>query len=144
MSTFHRSATRRNKPSAPAKWVFENIGFDPDTTLDYGCGRGDDVDHFGIDGWDVNGTKWDLKNNKYTTILCSYVLNVIPSSWERGEVIRDIRGHLTEDGTAYITVRNDRDKLNGWTKLGTNQTFVDLKFPVVYKTSTYLIYEVKK
>jgi hypothetical protein len=144
MNTFHHSAMRRNKPSAPAQWIFENIGFDPDTTLDYGCGRWDDVDHFGINGWDINGTKWNLKDKKYTTILCSYVLNVIPSSWERGEVIRDVKYHLAEDGVAYITVRNDRDKLKGWTKSETYQIFVDLKYPVIHKTPTYLIYEVKK
>ena len=53
---FHKTATKRNKPSAPASWIYKNIGFDLDnSTLDYGCGRGDDADYYGIWGWDIHG-----------------------------------------------------------------------------------------
>jgi hypothetical protein len=143
---FHKTATKRNKPTAPAKWIYDNIGFDDhlDDTLDYGCGRGDDVAYFGIRGWDINGGKcWDLGHDTYETILCSYVLNVIPSEKERMQVISHIQQHLTWDGTAYLTVRNDKKNLNGWTKRRTYQTFVDLPLPIVHKTGGYIIYRLE-
>ena len=140
---FHKTATKRNAPSAPAKWIYDNIGFelDPSDTLDYGCGRGKDVEYFGIRGWDPNGEHEPLKSyDDFTTILCSYVLNVIPDEDERKQVISNIKKHLTWDGIAYLTVRNDKKNLNGWTKTGTYQTFVDLPLPIVHKTSGYIIY----
>jgi len=143
---FHKTATKRNAPSAPAKWIYDNIGFelDPSDTLDYGCGRGKDVEYFGIRGWDPNGEHEPLKSyDDFTTILCSYVLNVIPSEKERKQVISHIKNHLTWDGTAYLTVRNDKQYLNGWTKIGTYQTFVDLPLPIVHKTSGYIIYRLE-
>ena len=143
-TTFHKTARVRSKPSAPARWIYDNIGFDPDDTLDYGCGRCKDVEYFGIRGWDINGTCcWDLEHDTYETILCSYVLNVIPSEKERMQVISHIQQHLTWDGTAYLTVRNDKRNLNGWTKMGTYQTFVDLPLPIVHKTSGYIIYRLE-
>ena len=144
-TTFHKTATKRNKPSAPASWIYKNIGFDlDDDTLDYGCGRGDDVAYFGIRGWDINGEHEPLKTyDSFGTILCSYVLNVIPSENERRLVILDIQWHLPWDGTAYLTVRNDKKNLNGWTKTGTYQTFVDLPLPIVHKTSGYIIYRLE-
>ena len=145
-TTFHKTATKRNTPSAPAKWIYENIGFelDPSDTLDYGCGRGKDVEYFGIRGWDPNGEHEPLKSyDDFTTILCSYVLNVIPTEKERRDVILAIQWRLTWDGTAYLTVRNDKQHLNGWTKIGTYQTFVDLPLPIVHKTSGYIIYRLE-
>jgi len=143
-TTFHKTATKRNKPSAPAKWIYKNIGFDPDDTLDYGCGRGDDVEYFGMRGWDINGDHEPLKTyDSFGTILCSYVLNVIPSNEDRKKVISHIKNHLTPEGTAYLTVRNDRKNLNGWTRIGTYQTFVDLPLPIVHKTSGYIIYRLE-
>ena len=143
-TTFHKTATKRNSPSAPAKWIYDNIGFDLDDTLDYGCGRGDDVAYFGLRGWDINGDHKPLKrHDDFNTILCSYVLNVIPDEDERKSVIANIQKHLTRNGTAYLTVRNDKQHLNGWTKIGTYQTFVDLPLPIVHKTSGYIIYRLE-
>ena len=145
-TTFHKTATKRNTPSAPARWIYDNIGFelDPSDTLDYGCGRGKDVEYFWIRGWDINGDHKPLKrHDDFTTILCSYVLNVIPSEKERKQVISHIQNHLTWDGNAYLTVRNDKQHLNGWTKIGTYQTFVDLPLPIVHKTSGYIIYRLE-
>ena len=143
-TTYHKTARVRSKPSAPTKWIYDNIGFDLDATLDYGCGRGKDVEYFGLRGWDINGDHEPLKwHDDFTTILCSYVLNVIPTEKGRKQVISNIKKHLTWDGTAYLTVRNDKKNLNGWTKSGTYQTFVDLPLPIVHKTSGYIIYKLE-
>ena len=144
ITTFHKTATKRNKPSAPAKWIYDNLGFYTDDALDYGCGKGYDAYYFGIKKWDINGDSWwNLKGYDFETILCSYVLNVIPSEYDRKQVISHIQRHLTPDGNAYLTVRNDKKNLNGWTKRGTYQTFVDLPLPIVHKTSGYIIYRLE-
>ena len=157
---YHPTAIARTKPSAPAKWIEENIGFDPGLTLDYGCGRGRDVEHFGIDGYDPNGRHSPPDRlyrhlslarsylaggtfNNYDTILCTYVLNVIPTKEERAKVIYWMRRLLALDGVAYVSVRADKSKLNGWTDKGTYQTYVELDYPIVHRTSGYVIYEVR-
>ena len=145
-TNFHKTARARSKPSAPARWLYDNLGFDLDEdTLDYGCGRGTDARYFGIRGWDINGRGHEPldRYDKFDTILCSYVLNVIPSENERMQVITHIKNHLTPEGNAYLTVRNDKKNLNGWTKSGTYQTFVDLPLPIVHKTSGYIIYKLE-
>ena len=147
METYHKTAIKRKKPSAPAAWLYKNVGFDLDySTLDYGCGRGDDADYYGIQKWDPISDNWDIFSlatyQKYKTILCTYVLNVLSTVEERIGTLESIKRLLAWDGTAYIAVRNDKKNLNGWTKKGTFQTFVELDYPVVHKTSGYIIYEV--
>ena len=132
---------KRNKPSAPAKWIHDNIGFDHHNTLDYGCGRGFDANHYNIVGWDPT-FDWTLNEDlRYDTILCTYVLNTIPSYQDRAAVIAHIKSILTPSGVAYITVRNDKRNLNGWTSRNTYQTLVNLNLPIVRKVSGYTIYQ---
>jgi hypothetical protein len=142
---YHGTAINRGKPSAPAVWIKENKGFDARNTLDYGCGRGDDVRHFHVDGYDPQGFyRSEGLRGGYTTVLCTYVLNVIPSEEERNEVIEAVKKVLSDDGVAYFSVRADKAALNGWTNSGTYQGFVELDYPIVHRTSGYIIYEVKK
>jgi|TARA_Y100000310_G_scaffold157431_1_gene156778 hypothetical protein len=140
-SVYHKTVITRSKPSAPARWIYDNIGFDANEALDYGCGKGYDAHYFGMKGWDINGCWWNLEGQLFKTILCSYVLNVIFSENERKQVISHIQKHLTWNGSAYLTVRNDKKNLNGWTKKGTYQTFVDLPLPIVHRTGSYIIYK---
>lgn len=143
--SYHRTAISRGKPSAPAVWIKENIGFDPRNTLDYGCGRGDDVRHLSVDGYDPKGfySSKGLRGG-YTTILCTYVLNVIPSEEERNLVIDAVKKLLSDDGVAYFSVRADKKNLNGWTNSGTYQAYIELDYTVVKKTSGYIIYKITK
>jgi len=141
---YHPTAIARTKPSAPAKWLYENKNIQG-PVLDYGCGRGVDVEHFDIEGYDPHSPSYQSPPPKfsYRTIFCTYVLNVLPTSHERYDVIFEVRRLLAKDGVAYISVRADKSKLNGWTSKGTYQTFVDLDYPIVHRTSGYIIYEVK-
>jgi len=59
-------------------------------------------------------------------------------------VIDNILALLEWDGVAYISVRNDKKNLNGFTSIGTYQAFVDLDLPVVNRTSSYVIYKLEK
>ena len=113
--------------------------------LDYGCGHGFDALILDYDKYDPNFEAYNvLSKRKYPIILCTYVLNVIPTQDERDMVLRDIREHLSVKGKAYITVRRDGRKLKGWTSKGTYQTWIELDLPVVHETSNYCIYEMTK
>jgi len=70
-------------------------------------------------------------------------LNVIPYKKERQEVLSKIKSLLTDEGVAYISVRADKKNLNGYTKTGSYQEFIELDLPIVKKTSSYLIYELR-
>tara|TARA_R100001530_G_C4273011_1_gene143607 strand:+ start:147 stop:614 length:468 start_codon:yes stop_codon:yes gene_type:complete len=141
---YHRTAGQRSKPSSPSRWLYNNTDIQG-PVLDYGCGRGADVNHFKIDGYDPNGPDYQhLPHRYYRTILCTYVLNVIPTSYEREEVIKQVKSLLTEDGVAYFSVRADKSKLQGWTTTGTYQTFVELDYPIIHRTSGYIIYKVEE
>ena len=39
MGVYHKTVITRSKPSAPARWIYDNIGFDANEALDYGCGK---------------------------------------------------------------------------------------------------------
>ena len=56
--------------------------------------------------------KIEFINKKYDYILCSYVLNVIPSYEERVAVINNINRLLNDTGVAIIEVRGNK-ALNG-------------------------------
>lgn len=74
-----------------------------------------------IKNWDKHKDKFkniysteeiDFLNTKYDCILCSYVLNVIPSYEERVTVIKNINRLLNDNGIAVIEVRGYK-ALNG-------------------------------
>ena len=165
MGQYHPTAISRKKPSAPAQWLYDNKYFSKeDVSLDYGCGRGADVLAFNMEGWDPYGEYsstvqeanldltaelLELSRKKYPSlgfdvILCTYVLNVIENEEEKDHVIKKLNTLLNGGGKAYITVRADKANLNGRTKKGTYQEYINLDLPIIRKTSSYIIYELTK
>ncbi len=138
----HKTAIKRNKMSAPAKKIFQ-AGLILGRCLDYGCGRGDDSRILSMSRYDPYYFP-SKPSGPFETILCTYVLNVIESHQERVEVLRDISALLSKNGKAYITVRNDIDKLNGYTKMGTWQGKIELDLPVVFKKRHFVTYLLEK
>jgi len=136
--TAHKTAMARSKPSAPAKWL-HGQGLIQGRALDYGCGRGMDADTYGMERYDPYFSP-DYPREKFDTIFCTFVLNVIESQRSRDSVVGDVISLLTPDGVAYITVRTDKRDLNGRTKSGTWQGLVTLDLPVVHRGSGYIIY----
>jgi SAM-dependent methyltransferase len=122
----HRTAIHRARMSAPAQALF-NEGRIRGDVLDYGCGHGADVralrdNHGPVFGYDPAWAP-ELPGRHargYDTILCTFVLNVIPNAHMRCEILRDIGRLLKADGVAYVTVRRDV-KRTGWTRSGTWQ-----------------------
>jgi ATP adenylyltransferase len=96
----YRTAIRRNKPSAPLKWLFDNnLIFGP--VLDFGCGRGDDSEFLLGEGVDVCAYdpywKPDKPSGKFRTVLCTYVLNVVSKAQE-SQVIKELEAYVSEGG----------------------------------------------
>ena len=142
MSKAHLTAIARKAPSKPVQRL-KATGAIVGKTLDYGCGRGVDADWLGCDGYDPH-YRPERPVGTFETIVCNYVLNVIVSESERLAVLRDIQALLDDDGFAYITVRNDRAALNGYTSKGTWQGLIVLDLPVRRKCADYVTYVLRK
>lgn len=153
----HLTAISRNKPSQPMQWLSEK-GLIDGLALDYGCGKGFDADYYAMDKLDPHFTEGRIVLVKdktttvtkysygaYDTITCNYVLNVIESQEERDAVLKEIQFMLCESGKAYITVRRDKDVVEGYTSRGTYQSAVELDLPVVKEVKgKYIIYLLEK
>jgi cyclopropane fatty-acyl-phospholipid synthase-like methyltransferase len=137
------TAISRRTPSAPLTQL-EKMGLIRGKVLDYGCGRGSDGEYLKsksifTDSYDPHWSPISLKDNKYDTILCTYVLNVLKKE-DEADIISNIQRHLNPNGKAYISVRRDV-KQDGPTSRG-YQRNVTLNFPVIKeKKSNYCIYE---
>lgn len=150
MEKSHLTAITRKTLPVPTKWLLDNneILF---PTLDYGCGKCHEINnqYFPCEGYDpyyrpngLNESDWKT----YSTIICNYVLCVIPSHQERIKVLKRIQKLLFNGGVAYITIRNDKPK-QGWgiNKRGTYQGRVHwLSLKLIRKTSRYRMYLLTK
>jgi hypothetical protein len=134
----HKTAVHRSSLSAPARYLSEQ-GLLVGRVLDYGCGHGFDADTLGLDGYDPH-YRPRKPRHKYNVIMCNFVLNVLPTARERRAVLDAILALLRKDGVAYVTVRNDREELKGWTATGTWQGLVCLPLPVVKACRGWVMY----
>jgi hypothetical protein len=113
--------------------------------LDFGCGRGDDVEAFGLDGYDPNFEQFaDWPTKQYKTILCNYVLCVVPP-FTRQRIIEQVESLLLPipESAAFFVVRRDLKK-DYKTKRGTEQYVVTLPLLSIQKTTGYEIYLLTK
>lgn len=149
MNNAHLTAISRTKPSATCTYLYENSLLNG-KVLDFGCDKGKDVEFLSAKQVDVSGFDpfyspyYNLLDQKYDVVMCNFVLNVIENSEERNDVVNQIRELLNKDGVAYIAVRNDKSNLKGYTKRRTWQGYIELPYPVVKRTSSYVLYEVRK
>jgi len=142
MNKSHLTAIPRKTPSKPCR-VIEELGLlkNCGRLLDYGCGKGKDVEHLNCEGYDIYYQP-ELPKRKFDTILCTYVLNMMPIKEQRA-VIKHIRSILKRKGVAYITVRRDF-KEDYLSKKGTYQYVVELKEEVLLETDKFCIYKVSQ
>lgn len=137
----HKTAITRKKLSSAAQYLVDNDMLQGDC-LDFGCGKGFDCDELGIDGFDPHHRPTE-PTKKYDTIMCNFVLNTLPGiMWQ--SVLEAMSRYLKDGGVAYVSVRNDKSNLKGFTKTGTFQTVVDLDLPVVKKTSNFVMYKLER
>jgi diadenosine tetraphosphate (Ap4A) HIT family hydrolase len=105
----HLTAKERNSISFPAKILLQQ-NLIKGKVLDFGCGFGSDVDflskrYIDIVGFDPYYFK-EYPTEKYDTILCFYVLNVLHQEEQAG-VLMQISNLLKPNGKAYFAVRRD-------------------------------------
>lgn len=132
-----RTAMRRRDLSIPAQHLLNSGVVSPrDSYLDYGCGRGDDVNALKAMGWRARG--WDpvhrpsTKLTKSDFVGCFYVINVIDDPAERESVIASAWKLCTKALLVSARLIHDQDEAHivprgdGWiTSTGTFQKFFE-------------------
>ncbi len=141
------TAIERKKLSFPMFWLKENHLL-KGNILDFGCGYGTDIrflknENFRIQGYDKYFFP-EYPNNKFDTITCLYVLNVLQPI-EQSEVLINISQLLKPGGKAFFAVRRDI-KYEGYRihrvhKKPTYQSKVILNFKSIFKNKFCEIYE---
>ena len=139
----HLTAITRTRLSAPAAYL-KKQNLLKGKCLDYGCGKGFDSRALRADKYDPYYYPDKPGFRQYNTILCIYVLNVIPNIKLRNNILKSIRKLLTRNGIAYIAVRNDTENLNGYTSKGTWQGIIILPYAVIHRTKQYILYKMTK
>ena len=142
MSNAYRTAIKRTRPSAPMAKLAEKDLLQG-RALDYGCGRGFDAEHFGMEKYDPHFAP-ERPTGRFDVITCNFVLNVIESPEERSAVLADIHDLLADGADAYITVRTDKKSLKGKTRIGTWQGAIKLDLPVVQRGSGFVTYQLRR
>jgi ATP adenylyltransferase len=138
----HLTAIARTATSKPMRYLSATnrlVG----RVLDFGCGRGYDADVIGCERFDPH---WFpiMPVGTFDVVVVNYVFNVIPSLTERCELLRSIQGLIkAPSGIAFISVRNDRRNLNGYTSRGTWQGLIELDLPIVTKNSNFIMYQLE-
>jgi diadenosine tetraphosphate (Ap4A) HIT family hydrolase len=143
----HLTAIERVYLSFPAQLLW-NQDLLKGQILDFGCGFGNDVKLLQAKGLDVTGYDPhyfpEYPENKFDTILCFYVLNVLFPE-EQTNVLMDVSHLLKPGGKAYYAVRRDLKK-EGFRehfihKKPTYQCIVKLPFKSIFLDEYCEIYE---
>jgi len=117
-----RTAISRTMPSKPLRILLsKDLLNKDDTILDYGCGKGKDIEHLKslgfrhVIGFDPYNPKYAHPENlipDYDTILNFYVLNVLLPE-ERDLVVENLMNLIKEDGQIFIAVRDYSENVMG-------------------------------
>jgi hypothetical protein len=110
----HKTAMARSRPSPFARSIEQSYRRNGvRSVLDYGCGRGADVEFYrriGLvaDGYDPHPSfGWHAQpRGTYDLITVIFVLNVLPDPWQRFKVLRNASGHLADDGSMLVVCRS--------------------------------------
>lgn len=146
----HLTAIKRDKLSFPTKKLLD-LELIKGKVLDFGCGFGTDAKFLSKHGFEVdNYDKFyfpKLPSQKYQTILCNYVLNVIKPI-NQSDVIVQISDLLHKNGTAFFAVRRDIARPGfRFHKIHQEYTYqcnVELSFQSIFKNDSTEIYAFKK
>lgn len=143
----HLTAIERTSLSYPARILLNQnkiIG----NVLDFGCGLGKDVEILKNKGIKIFGFDpfyfRDYPNEKFDTILCFYVLNVLLPE-EQVQVLMNISQLLKSTGKAYFSVRRDIQnegfRMHKVHRKETYQCSIKLPFSTIFRNENCEIYE---
>lgn len=143
----HLTAIERTSLSYPAR-ILLNQNKIKGKVLDFGCGVGKDVELLKAQGFDITG--YDpfyfpsFPTEKYDTILCFYVLNVLLPE-EQAEVLMNVSHLLHPDGKAYFAVRRDIRyegfRMHKVHQKETYQCLIKLAYLSIFRNKNCEIYE---
>jgi hypothetical protein len=110
----HKTAMARRRPSPFARSIERSHRQDGvRSVLDYGCGRGADVDFYRRIGLVAHGYDphpsfgWHVQpQGTYDLITIVFVLNVLPDPWQRLEVLHNASGYLADKGRMLVVCRS--------------------------------------
>ncbi|WP_298393721.1 HIT family protein [Flavobacterium sp.] len=143
----HLTAIERTSLSYPAR-ILLNQKRIKGKVLDFGCGIGKDVELLKDKGFEIDGFDPfyfpEFPTEKYDTILCFYVLNVLLPE-EQAEVLMNVSHLLKPNGKAYFAVRRDIQyegyRMHKLHKKETYQCIIKLGYASIYKNDNCEIYE---
>ena len=115
------TAISRQSMSRPMAKMLKASMFDNKRVLDYGCGKGFDVEQLKSLGFDITGYEpfasdkyLQVPSGKFDIITNNYVLNVIENPEERKELIEKMK---KMSKVVVITVRSDKKSIKDtWKK----------------------------
>jgi exonuclease III len=125
----HKTAMSRSGPSKIATELQASGLLDHlkvKSVLDFGCGRGRDVDFYRSIGLVADGYDpyppfgWNtLPNNTYDLVTVVFVLNVLQDPWERLKALRVAMDRVKEGGYLFVVTRSSNAiqreaKTKGW------------------------------
>lgn len=143
----HLTAKERESLSFPAKFVL-NRNFLKGDVLDFGCGFGTDVELLKAKGINIIGYDKhyypNYPDNKFDTIICFYVLNVLLPE-EQATVLMELSRLIKPNGKIYFALRRDL-RYEGFRnhkihQKPTYQCNVKLPFKSIFKNENCEIYE---
>lgn len=143
----HLTAIERTALSFPARTLLSHNKM-KGRVLDFGCGIGKDVELLKDKGFEVDGYDPfyfpEVPTEKYDTILCFYVLNVLLPE-QQAEVLMNVSSLLKPTGKAYFAVRRDIQyegfRIHKIHKKETYQCTIKLPYASIYKNENCEIYE---
>lgn len=107
-TTYHRTAIRRNGPSAPLRHV---ATYAPEAltgrVLDFGCGRGEDAALLGATPYDPHHPSARVRRlprGPFDAVMAIYVLNVLPHR-ERVDALAHAASLVRRGGYLVLAVR---------------------------------------
>ena len=125
----------------------EKSGLIRSPVLDFGSGHGEDAKWLRSKGYQVreydpnfDGVS-EMPDGKYNTVLCTYVLNVLPKNQE-AKIVKQVMARLRPNGDAFFAVRGDVKKA-GKTNRG-YQRPVKMNAEIVAKPSGSPIFALSK
>lgn len=122
-----KTAISRNRMSAPMRNFLKSYGdkIKNKSILDFGCGKGKDVEEAAKMGYDIVGydpnQDFPLPDRNFDIVYCGYVINVI-RDFDRRLLIKQMWDKLWDGGMLVIVSRTDKEVENNalkgnWGKL---------------------------
>jgi hypothetical protein len=142
------TAIARRNGSAPCRLLY-NRNLLKGRVLDLGSGKNDDLTwlldqgYRAVEAFDpYHHLNTQALWHQYDTVLCTYVLNVVPAA-QQASILLTIRNLLLPRGRAYIAVRRDLPK-EGRKGRGVWQRYVKLPLAIEHQDRSFAIYRMGK